>query len=306
MSKLSIVAHGSYCEAVDIEENQKLPDLKSLLKQECGIAMRRITRMTQLALLGSSRCKGELDLPRNTGVYFCSCRGDTGVTVNLLDELIKKNEPPSPLTFVNSVSNAASFYVAKSFDLHDRSHFITNLFDPLAAALKTAQLDLQSGEIAAALVGSVDCCSLPLADHKRRLEVAPDTVAGEASHWLLLTKEGAECASQDKLGVSLGDISLLKNFTDLAELLFFLKTKREPKNPIFIEFGQHVAKSDEKMICNEVELAEIINYRESLPYYDSQTASGMIQFLTSEKRGTLFHINSDPAGRFSVIELERF
>ncbi len=68
MSKLSIIALGNYCQAVDVEEDQKLPDLKSVLKQECGIVMRRITRKTQLALLGSSRCKGEIKLPKDTGV----------------------------------------------------------------------------------------------------------------------------------------------------------------------------------------------------------------------------------------------
>ncbi|GAB1263662.1 beta-ketoacyl synthase chain length factor [Aurantivibrio infirmus] len=300
MSKLSIIALGNYCQAVDVEEDQKLPDLKSVLKQECGIVMRRITRMTQLALLGSSRCKGEIKLPKNTGVYFCSCRGDTGVTVDLLDELVKRREPPSPLTFVNSVSNAASFYVAKIFDLHDRSHFITNRFDPIAAALKTAQLDLESGEIQAALVGSVDCCSLPLSDHKRRLEIDPKTVVGEASHWLLLTK----AAEKEPLGGSLGDITRLKNFSDLGSLLIFLEAEISSKTSVFVEFGQHVLEMDKKTIVETVNDAKVLNYRETLPHYDSQTASGIMQFLELKERGTLFHINSDPAGRFSLIEIE--
>ncbi len=300
MSKLSIIALGNYCQAVDVEEDQKLPDLKSVLKEECGIVMRRITRMTQLALLGSSRCKGEIKLPKNTGVYFCSCRGDTGVTVDLLDELVKRREPPSPLTFVNSVSNAASFYVAKIFDLHDRSHFITNRFDPIAAALKTAQLDLESGEIQAALVGSVDCCSLPLSDHRRRLEIDSKTVVGEASHWLLLTK----AAEKEPLGGSLGDITRLKNFSDLASLLIFLDVETSSKTSVFVEFGQHVVEMDKKAIVETVKDAKILNYRETLPHYDSQTASGIMQFLELKECGTLFHINSDPAGRFSLIEIE--
>ncbi len=300
MSKLSIIALGNYCQAVDVEEDQKLPDLKSVLKQECGIVMRRITRMTQLALLGSSRCKGEIKLPKNTGVYFCSCRGDTGVTVDLLDELVKRREPPSPLTFVNSVSNAASFYVAKIFDLHDRSHFITNRFDPIAAALKTAQLDLESGEIQAALVGSVDCCSLPLSDHRRRLEIDSKTVVGEASHWLLLTK----AAEKEPLGGSLGDITRLKNFSDLGSLLIFLEAEISSKTSVFVEFGQHVLEMDKKTIVETVNDAKVLNYRETLPHYDSQTASGIMQFLELKECGTLFHINSDPAGRFSLIEIE--
>ncbi len=87
------------------------------------------------------------------------------------------------------MSNSACFYLAKHFGLHGRSHFVTRRHAPLESVLQLAALDIDNGTVQSALVGSVDICTMPLADHRTRLCVPADTAVGEGSHWFLLSND---------------------------------------------------------------------------------------------------------------------
>ncbi|MCW8196834.1 hypothetical protein F6455_18740 [Proteobacteria bacterium 005FR1] len=291
---LKILATGSYSQAV-IEE-QGLPELKELVKESTSANVRRVTRFVQLALVGAGRCSRNRSLPANTAVYLSSCRGDAEVTATLLDDLIRRRELPSPVTFVNSVSNAACFHVASALGLHERSNFITNRFDPLAAALKTAWIDFQCGEVETALVGSVDACSLPMRDHRVRVEVTEQTTVGEASHWLLLTG-----AADPRPGVA--HVTALENFASLERLREWLSERNFRKDSVLAP-GQHFTVCDAEELCAGTGM-QTFDYRASLPHYDSQTGAAIEAFLEEREERAMLHINSDPAGRYSVILIER-
>lgn len=290
---LHIIASGSYC---DVIGQEGAPDLKSLVRESTGVAVRRVTRFVQLALIGAGRCAQTVELPTGTAVYFSSCRGDIDVTVELLNDVIRQREMPGPLTFVNSVSNAACFHVASVLGLKGRSNFITNRFDPLAAALKSAWVDLVRGEVEMALVGSVDVSSNPLEHHRRRVALEDNQPAGEASHWLLVTPSPGQRQS-------LARIIALEKFCDWAEFGSWLEARQFCDGTLLAP-GQHLSAATAWAILEKGGLKGEFTYRESLPYYDSQIGAAIEHFIASTLPA-LLHVNSDPSGRFSVVLIER-
>lgn len=290
---LYIIATGSYCAKIG---EDGAPELKSLVKDATGMAVRRVTRFVQLALIGAGRCVQQRELSEDTAVYFSSCRGDIDVTVDLLEDMIRRREMPGPLTFVNSVSNAACFHVASVLGLKGRSNFITNRFDPLAAALKSAWVDLARGEVDTALVGSVDASSKPLEHHRLRIDVDDEQPFGEASHWLLVT-------SRAEQGMPLALISTLKNFCDEAELKTWLASHSFCAGTVLAP-GQHLSADLAAAFIEMAGLSGEFAYRDALPRYDSQLGAAIEQFIAADLPAML-HVNSDPSGRFSVALVEQ-
>lgn len=292
---LKILAAGSYCEAVDRDE-ESLPDLKDLVKESTGRAVRRVSRFVQLALVGAGRCVGDANLEPNTAVYFSSCRGDTEVTRELLNDLVKRAELPGPLTFVNSVSNAACFHVASVLNLKGRSNFVTNYHDAIAAAFKSAWLDIIRGEISTALVGSVDACALPLSEHRERIQAKPGTVIGEGSHWFLL-------AAEKDPRPALARLTAIANFPSGEDLEQWLKQGSLHTDTLFAA-GQYLSEEDGKRFASAAGLESYFRYRDNLPYYDSPTGAA-IDLFTQRREPAMLHINSDPSGRYSLLLVER-
>lgn len=287
---MKVLAIDGYCEAV----SNTLPDLKDLVKVSTNDNVRRVTRFVQLALIGAGRCCRDLEISPSTAVYFSSCRGDTEVTSTLLDELVKRKEMPGPVTFVNSVSNAACFHVARALGLQDRSNFVTNRFDPIAAALKTAYIDIVRGETRTALVGSVDVCSLPLADHKRRTQVDAATTVGEGSHWLLI-------AAESDPRPAIASIAAIQSFSSCEKLQTWLEEYPVDAHTLLAP-GQHLSGRDADRISELTGIVRRFPYREALPHYDSQTGAAIHKFVKErEGPGSMLHVNSDPSGRYSVL-----
>jgi hypothetical protein len=291
---LKILSAGGYSQVIDQE--RELPDLKELVKQSTSANVRRVTRFVQLALIGAGRCRRDWSLPTNTAVYLSSCRGDAEVTATLLDDLVRRHELPSPVTFVNSVSNAACFHVASALGLHERSNFITSRFDPLAAALKSAFIDFHCGEVDTALVGSVDACSLPMSHHWYRVQATEQTAVGEASHWLMLAG-----AADPRPAVA--HVTAIESLASLERLREWL-SGRHFKQSTLLAVGQHLKTSEAELICGWTGM-ELFDYRASLPHYDSQTGAALEAFIADRQEAAMLHINSDPAGRYSLILVER-
>lgn len=294
--KLKVLALGGYCEPVN-QTQSALPDLKRLVSESVGMPVRRVTRFVQLALIGAGRCCKQVEVLPDTAVYFSSCRGDTEVTATLVRDLIGRQELPSPLTFVNSVSNAACFHVAKALALDDRSNFVTNRFDPIVAALKTAYLDILRGETRTALVGSVDACALPLSEHRERTQVDGETMLGEGSHWLLV-------AAESDPRPALASISAIRNFSSWETLRRWLEESRLGVDTVLAP-GQHLGQPDCERILAWSGITHVFSYRKNLPHYDSQTGKGIENFVRDGEASRMLHVNSDPSGRYSVLLLER-
>jgi hypothetical protein len=269
------------------------PELKGLVKEAIGQPIRRIGRFIQLALIGAGRCVGEARLPADTGGYLASGRGDLEVTLEVMEQLFRHGQPPKPLTFINSVSNSACFYVARQFGLRGRSSFVCNRYFAFESALQLALEDLAAGRVRSALVGGVDMVVAPLADHRRRLELAPGEALAEGSHWLWLVAE-------DEGGAAPALVA--RHCADRDALLAWIAAQALAVERCHLSAGQFLDPAELALIEAETGLWQRFDYRAGRGYYDSHSGAVLGEFERRHAAGDcLLHINGDPDGRFSAL-----
>lgn len=194
------------------DDSSTLPALRERMTELCRKPFRRVDRFIQLALIGSARCADAQVILPDCGVYLASAHGDIGISQDVIGRVVDQSGLPKPLSFVNTVSNAASFYVAQNLDLHGRSCFAISQGFEFEAALRLAHFDLEQRRGRQALVGCVDECTLPLAAHRQRLGLPADAALAEGSHWLLLSTDAGP-------GPELLDLQLLPDRAAVAAWL---------------------------------------------------------------------------------------
>jgi hypothetical protein len=269
-------------------------DLKQLVTEAVGAPVRRIGRFIQLALIGAGRCARQVELPQDAGVYLGSGRGDLEVTIDVMQSLVRDGQAPKPLSFINTVSNAACFYVAQTLKLTSRSTFVCNRYFAFETMLQLAKLDLDCGVVDAALVGTVDVVVPPLAAHCIRLGLAAGTPVAEASHWVLLQRQ--------RSSATLGRLIAAEHFVDVQALRAWLASRAMDAG-WRLAAGQFMPDDEAERWRRELGL-ETFEYRAALAYYDSQSAAAIGEFLR-RGQGVLLHLNRDPSGRYEVICVER-
>lgn len=296
-----IIGIGNYLENIGTD----VPDLKPLLKTTLGTSVRRIDRFIQLALIGAARCiqsaKG-IELSSDTAIYLASGRGDMEITVEVQRDLFVNGHEPKPINFINTVSNAASFYIAQNFGLCGRNQFIANRHWAFEVALQSALLDLELGKISSALVGVVDVVVPPIAEHRQRLGLEESAALAEGSHWLWLDNESSSARS-------LGTVECVRHFADRSELLAWAPTLRNEHSRIVCSGGQFIADDVISVLRESGNCAGEFNYHRHLNnhsgemgYYDSQSGRAISLFLqSSESNETLLHVNSDSLQRYMAM-----
>lgn len=289
-SQIKIIAHGHYSAAINSND---LPSLKELVKETTGETVRRVGRFIQLALIGAGRCLRQQTPPADTAVYLTSGRGDLETTLEVLTQMVEHGLPPKPLSFINTVSNSACFYVAKQFALQGRSQFVTRCYAPLESALQLAALDMQITAVRTALVGSVDLCTAPLRDHRQRLGVTENTEVGEGSHWFLLTTD----KTTEK---TLATIDHCVALADRHTLTHWLQ-QHNTENAAFA-LGQHIDTATAQWLQNSVSHQQLFT-APNTPWYDSHCGNTLGYFLQQKSAQHLLHIDCDPDGRFNVLQV---
>jgi hypothetical protein len=270
--------------------------LISLLSDLPPTTLRRIGRFIQIALIGARRCVGNAGPPPETAIFFTTGRGDFEMTVEMMDHLLRNGEAPKPLSLINSVSNAACFYVAKHFGLHGANVCVGASHFSFEAALQLSVVDLRARRTAQALVGSADIVIPPLAVHRRRLERREYEPLGEASHWLWLSLDPAE-----REGPILAAVEL---FFDAEELQTWLSTLDLDSNTVFAA-GQHLASHEADRLRTMTGLTKTLNYRAKRPYYDCQAGAVISSFLSGQEGEAMLYVNCDPGGRFAAMLVRR-
>ncbi len=291
-SPLQIYAAGEHWHHV----TTSLPDLKPAVQEATGKPFRRIGRFIQLALIGAARC-AKTPLPAETAVYFASSRGDLEVTLEIMTQLFRAGQTPKPLNFVNTVSNAACFYIAQTLQLAGRSSFVCNLNFAFERAVHLAALDLQSGKIDSALTGSVDIATLPLAEHRLRLQVSDDIPIGEGSHWLWL---GMPDASRPKLG----ELHASAHFATRDDLQNWLDTLTLNRETSVLSFGHGVGHND-RALLQQLTSLPLVNDVSHRPFYGSVGGGTVVSFLTNRPAQHLLYINADAhaGGRYFALHV---
>ncbi len=289
-------ATGDYCAIVDGVP----PDVRTLTKDVTGKVVRRVGRFIQLGLIGAARCVGSAKLPPDTAVYLTSRRGDLEVTIEVMQELFRDGHAPKPLSFINTVSNAACYYVARHFELHGRSCFVGGGSFAFESALNLALLEMRAGVVRSALVGCVEIATDPLDVHRRRVGVGPDAVIAEASHWVWLEAGDG--------GRVLGGVDAAEVFAGLDELKgWFAGQRQDGGGATAFATGQSFSEADATGLQRELGLQKAFNYRVGRGYYDCQSGALIGAFLAEKASGAgaVLHVNAAPDGRLAAMLVRR-
>ena len=167
-------------------------DLRPLVRQVLGQALRQGSHFVELAAVGAKLCLGQVGkpAPADTALYFGTGLGQVRKTESLLDQVL----PPgsgfaAPFDFINASPNMAAFHAAAAVGLSARNLTVAQDELSFERALDLAISDLRRGVTPAALVGGADENFFPRADYLRRLALHDDEIMGEGSGWLFLDRD---------------------------------------------------------------------------------------------------------------------
>jgi hypothetical protein len=258
--------------------------------------MRRASRFMQLALIGAARCLKGVSVPRDTGVYLASGRGDLEIIQEVLEQVFRDGQSPKPLHFVNTVSNAACFQVAKLLGLEGRSSFVCHPTSAFENTLRLALADLDVSGVEQILVGAVDAVVAPVDIHRVRLGVPAGTLLGEGSHWLLLQRSPQDALAQ---------ITEAKRFDSQMALAAWLKEPAS-RRPCALGFGPGVSSTEREDVQAAVR-GEMLKAVDHDGYYDSLSGAIIPAFLrASSAAQQLLYVNGDAdTGVYHAIAVRR-
>jgi hypothetical protein len=272
-------AHGTVCHAAG-----ELPaDLKNLVAAAISQPVRRISRFMQLALIGAGRCARNEQLLPDTAVFLASDRGDVGIASEAMEQIYRHGQAPKPLTFVNTVSNSAAFYITKCLGLQARSSFVCRRYSALAAALNLALIDMQQGTIRAALVGVVDGAILPSAHEEFPLSMP----LAESSEWLYFTSQ-----ADPQSPAHVADVCMA---SDREQLLAWIDSQPHAGNG-WLAAGPYLSKDDTQMLQARAKLA-------AFGIRAVQPAAALIDFSRQHNHALLLHVDSDALGRYVGLSI---
>ena len=124
--------------------------LKTALSQWLDSPPRRIDRLILQCLLAAAPLKNQVR--NNCGLYLASAHPARATMGALLEAVCVQHKQPKPFEFVNSVSNAAGFYIAQQLGIDGPNLFIGAGEQVWAQLQALANLDLQDGLIEQALL----------------------------------------------------------------------------------------------------------------------------------------------------------
>lgn len=177
--------------------------LRQQLKEQ-ALDARRLSRFTQLALLGAIPLKPYIN--ENTGIYLGSLFNSPSKFDKMFHQLMKQNLP-SPLDFMANINNVAAFQLAQTLQTSANSVFLAINHQTIWQPLKLALLDLENDEISSALIG----WTLEKSEHSEQTE--------GAVFWLISkNKEDAEIefnllSLENSMSKNLDFLSQIKKIT---------------------------------------------------------------------------------------------
>ncbi|MFV0277142.1 MAG: beta-ketoacyl synthase N-terminal-like domain-containing protein [Parahaliea sp.] len=291
----------AYSLSLPCEEGQGRADLKPDVSACCRERFRRIDRFTQLALVGSARLVSDLvacvkedteralaaasPLDPGTGLYLSSRFASLSNTIEVHERMVRSGDLPRPANFINTLSNAAGYYVARNLGLGGVNQFVSRDDASLLAALQLVQLDVASGQVSAALVGQVEEMPVPLDAHRLRLGVSADTALAEGSHWLWLEPQ------RSVAGAALGQLRSVVTVADEESLQRWLAAQ-DRDAWIFMPNGMENA---------PVAVSEFRPLPVVLPYSPAQSAAALVHYLEGNYAATLLVVIPDGTGRYHLL-----
>lgn len=278
-----------------------LPSLKPILFAASGKKIRRIDRLTQLALIGSFQCKSTYELAKNTGLYMSSIYGSLNNTAAVLADIYQEGQLPRPLNFINTVSNAACFYLAQQLGLFSNNQFVTRDHFTLEAGLKLASLDLEMGNVEAALVGVVCEVGENLAIHRQRFQTKQQYCLAEGSHWLYLAHHLDNAKAIAKIS------HIAEPLSEQERDAYLLSVIDKNNISVKIGFGEAVTTTEKEKLLQTLAVEEI-SYTPNQLRHEFTTALQVCGFLEACKiqsaPNRFIYLDTDEHQRWSVMVLD--
>lgn len=257
--------------------------LREQVKALCPRAPRRINRLTELGLLGAQRCVQGQTLAPETPIYMAFTSGCIADSLALVRDVIR-GQPPMPVTFINVSSNMAGFYIASSLNLHSGNQVVSCNDFAWEATLELALL----GASRSLLLGAVEECAWPLAEHRERMSLPPDAPMLETSHWLLADRESTS---------PIATLQWLRRFYDDAELSEFLGRQSWPRATLL----------SLQNVPNPADLALKPGLKQWTPESAGHTgmpaALACMQFIEQRPGPALLHLSRGRSGAWYAVYL---
>jgi hypothetical protein len=281
-----------------LEEDAHGPaDLRPEVQAAWGRPFRRVNHFIELALVGARSCLAGVAqaVPRECDILLATEQGNVADVARITEALVGRDEPPMPLDFINVPNNMAGFYLAQGLDLEGRNLTLSHRSFAFEAALDLAHfaaaVSPPPGPLA--LVGGVDACAFPLADHRQRMGLPARTPLPEGSSWLYTGGDPHQALAQ---------CDWVRFSPDRAACLEHLRRMELPPDTLLARgYGLDQSALDE--IGDLLSLVSQYEYHAEAPYHDTHCAWAVASFVTRAPARRLLHINTDPKGRYATVSV---
>lgn len=290
MSKMYIHSASAFTQ----EANADIHFLKEEIRRYTQENFRRVNRFILLSLFGALQCVHQQTLEADTAIYLTTEDGNLDVTADVLDEIYKSRSLPRPISFINTVSNTAAFYLARNLAISGRNITASSQHLSFERGLELLKVDFALGAERNALIGGVDESSLSWMNREKQAGRSWRMVDGSAWFYVKQEKEGA-C----------GEFTEIMSFRDGPSCMRWIRErKRSPADVVSFGalIGDDEATALRETLCPPAEF----DYLREYGYSGSATACGVSLFLRLFQARTLLHVNRDHRGNYAVIELDRY
>ena len=279
-------------------KEKSIQDLKNELKKYSDQNFRRTNKFILLSMLGVHICLQNKFINEDTSIYLATENGALSDTENVLNQLYQEHKFPMPITFINTMNNTATFYIAKSLEVKGRNITVSSKNFSFERGLEIFQTDLESRIVSNALIGGID----EAAFSKTQFETKFENVSFEkfnhidGSAWLYMKpeKDGA-----------IGEILDIKSYKDKKSAIIWFESF-SVTGPVILSFGILIDLEEKKKWISYNKHDDEFNYISNFGYFDTATACGVSKFLEKYSRSTLIHINKDHHGKYVFLIVKKY
>lgn len=275
----------------NIASGDDLPNISEEVNAACKKRYRRIDRFIQLSLLGSARCLKDQSLDANDSLCITSGLASMSNTIKVQQQMFIDRQPPKPANFINSLSNAAGFFVASNLGLHGKNIFVARKDQSLDAALTLSAIEIAAQPQRKLLLGAIDECPLPLAQHRVRMGLAENTALCEGSHWLLL--------ADDSHTGGIARITKPVMLHSLQALQVYLSEQGHTFSHVCVHGRQYFQDNLATLFSS------YIFYDDDRGEYGVRSAGLLATFLTDTSTDNMLFISADKWGRYEVFTAKK-
>jgi hypothetical protein len=290
MSGLYIHSASAFIGEANADENR----LKEELRRYSRENFRRVNRFILLALLGARQCIHERSLAADTAVYLTTEHGNLSDTVAVLDEIYAAHSLPKPFSFINTMSNTATFYLARNLGIRGRNITVSSQRLSFERGLDLLTADFAAGAERSALIGGVDVASLSGAGGEGRDSRGRRTVDGSGWFHVRAEREGACGAFREN-----------RSFRDGASCLQWIR-ERGDQPADMVAFGASIGDDEAARWQEALRPAAGFDYLGGDGYCCSAVACGIAIFLKNFPGRSLLHINRNQRGNYAALEIATY